>query len=125
MSERLHHENPALSIVRDVLNGISPEDYRHQVAAYNFLETVHILYGERGFVLEALESGSMTIVTPEVELKNIIAEGVVVDRRMIALLNANIWTDPSFFDPKLVRFEGISRVYPATRRTIDILFRNL
>jgi hypothetical protein len=67
----------------------------------------------------------MAILTPIIEEPGVelVAEGVRVDRKLIALLNPQIWTDQSLFDPRLVREEVYKSVFPATRRTISTLFQ--
>lgn len=123
MSESLNSQ-PALSLATEVLEGVRAEDERSLFAASNFLSTVQILYGEKGFVTEELDAGRMAILTPIIEPSlELVAEGVRVNARLIALLNPKIWTDPSLFDPRLVRKEVYRSVFPATRRTISTLFQ--
>ncbi len=123
MSESLNSQ-PALSLATEVLEGVRAEDERSLFAASNFLSTVQILYGEKGFVTEELDAGRMAILTPIIEPSlELVAEGVIVNARLIALLNPKIWTDPSLFDPRLVRKEVYRSVFPATRRTISTLFQ--
>lgn len=124
MSELIYPSDPALTLATEVLDGVRREDERSPFAAFNFLNTVQILYGERKFVEDELASGRMSIITPTTEPGlNLVAEGVKVNTKLIALLNPEVWLDPSLFDPRLVRSEVFQRVYPATRKTIFTLFR--